>query len=310
VVAEDSYPCTAHNARSVTEAEVERLLAPIGEGVLGAASDTAVAYADSSGRQAKIRAGKLVLLRGQVWDSGTAETVKSFATNTSGSTRIDRLVLRLDRSTRTVRTAILQGVAGAGVPALTRQTNTASGVYEYPILRVSLANNYTTIAPSDVTYEAMLVTDVPMARVRQTASQSLPYGTAVPINFDTDDLDRFGFHSTTTENYKIIPTAAGIYAATGWCGIIDGGSNNGFHTAHIVKNGSSSLEAYGAMQIAPINGVPTRLSASVCGIYCNGETDYLSFYVMNAVGTGGLATEIGTSYSSQPGLCVWRIADA
>lgn len=307
-MSEDSFPSTPHNARALTESEWEQLGSIIGSGVIGTSSDTAVAYADSSGRQVKIRAGKTAFFGGQIWLSGSTETIKAFDTNTSGSTRIDRLVWRLDRSTYTLRTVIVKGAPGAGVPALTRQTG-SSGVYEWPLLQVSLANNFTTIAPADVLYEAWVIRDVPMASVRQTSTQPLPYGVGTLVNFDTDVTDRWGFHSTTAETYKIIPTVAGLYAAIGWCGITDGNSSLGFHSIYICRNGSST-DTYGGAQITPIAGVPTRMQASAAVLVCNGTSDSISLGVMNAVSSGGLYTEIGTASAAKPGLSVWKIGEA
>ena len=153
-MAEDSWPSPAHASRAVNDAEYEQILSSWRlDGVAGTSSDSRVAYADSSGRQVKVRAGKYALIRGHVWYSGTTEFTRSFATNTSGSTRIDRLVYRLDRSTWQVTTAVLQGTPGGGVaPSPTQQTG-SSGVWEVPILRATLINGYTTIAPGDIKWE-------------------------------------------------------------------------------------------------------------------------------------------------------------
>jgi hypothetical protein len=54
------------------------------------------------------------------WYKNTATLDLPVANNTSGSTRIDVVVLRLDRIGNTLVLAVLQGTPGAGTPALTQ----------------------------------------------------------------------------------------------------------------------------------------------------------------------------------------------
>lgn len=132
------------------------------DGVYGTPADSTVVYADSTGRQVKVRAGKRAIVRGYEWfsDPTTDEIINNggagLPANTSGQPRIDRLVLRLDRTARTVRTQYLQGTPGAVpvAPALTQNLSTASSVFDFPLARWQIASGYTTVAAGDVINEA------------------------------------------------------------------------------------------------------------------------------------------------------------
>lgn len=141
------------NGRVVTDDDYEALtLGYAVDGLIGSTADTYPVYADSTGRQVKVRAGKRALVRGYLWgaDPSSDETIAT-TTNTSGNPRIDRLVLRLDRTTHNVRTALLTGTPGASpaAPALTQNTST-SGMWEFPLARWQVASGYTTIAAGDI----------------------------------------------------------------------------------------------------------------------------------------------------------------
>jgi hypothetical protein len=126
-----------------------------GDGLLGSPSDPGIAYADSSGRQIKIRANCVGLLRGHLFGTGDADTTISVGANTSGSTRIDLLVARLDRTTWDVTPVLKPGTPGSGAPSTQRDGFTAStGKYEIPLLEVTAVNGASTIAPADVKLRA------------------------------------------------------------------------------------------------------------------------------------------------------------
>lgn len=170
-MAESSAPTGGAAVRSVTDAQYEQLMSALSaDGLFGSPADTAPVFADSSGRQVKIRASKKGLLRGWFWDSGTTDTTKSVTTNTAGATRIDRVVLRFDRTAFTVTTVVKAGTAGSGLPpALTRDAGT-TGVWEIPMARITLVNNYTTIASTDVVSEAAYLGSASLLYVADVAT--------------------------------------------------------------------------------------------------------------------------------------------
>ncbi|WP_175439144.1 hypothetical protein [Streptomyces vilmorinianum] len=143
-MAQDSWPSPNHSAGSVTQAEYERIAQRFSDdGVDGSPADTAVVAA-GTGLQVTVRSGIYASVRGFAWSSGTVDTTLTIAGNTSGSTRLDRVVLRLDRSTWDVRAAIVAGTPGAGAPALTQNTG-STGLYEIPLAQVTVINSATSV---------------------------------------------------------------------------------------------------------------------------------------------------------------------
>lgn len=136
-MAQDSWPSPAHNSRAVTDVEYEKIATRFSDdGVYGTPADTQVVSA-GTGLTVAVRAGAEASLHGHYWTSGTTGDVLAIAANVAGTTRNDWVVLRLDRSTWTVRAAIRQGTAGAGAPALVQDTG-STGVYEIPLALVTL----------------------------------------------------------------------------------------------------------------------------------------------------------------------------
>lgn len=163
-MASESWPNAAHNSGAVTTTEYEQMVfRGLGSGLVGSTSDTSVVYADGTGtRVVKIRAGKRAVVRGVAWYSGAADTsLPSLAENTSGSTRIDRVVLRLTKSTGVVAETVLQGTAGAGAPALTADNGT-TGTWDLPLAQITVDSGATAIASNKVLMEAWFVGGQPI----------------------------------------------------------------------------------------------------------------------------------------------------
>ncbi|WP_217545561.1 hypothetical protein [Streptomyces sp. GbtcB6] len=165
-MAQDSWPSPSHNARALTDVEYELLAARFSDdGVYGSPSDTPVVSA-GAGLSVDVRAGVYASVRGHLWYSGTAVTNLTIAANPTASTRFDRVVLRLDRSTWNVTAAVKQGTAGAGTPDLTRDTG-STGVWEIPLATVTVAASAT---GAGVAAKELYVG----SRVRPCTSISLP----------------------------------------------------------------------------------------------------------------------------------------
>lgn len=149
-MAEASWPSPNHGspARAVTDTEYVRLAPWNSDGVFQSASP--VVYANSSGMLVRVRANQYGIVRGHAWTSGNAEYSLNIANNTSGKTRTDSVVLRLDRSTWDVTAAIRQGTPGAGAPALQRDTGD-TGLWEIRVADVAVPNGAASIAAGTVT---------------------------------------------------------------------------------------------------------------------------------------------------------------
>lgn len=146
-MAESTFP-----APSVTQRQHELLLGRgMPTGVHGHPDDTSVVYANGVGtRQINIRASKSATVEGYGWQNDAAEFSKTLTANTSGSTRIDLVVLRLTRATYTVTVEVKPGTPGAGVAPTTQNDTGSSGLWEFPLAEVTVVNNATTLASTDV----------------------------------------------------------------------------------------------------------------------------------------------------------------
>lgn len=151
-MAESSWPTTA-GGRAVNDVQWETMVRGLADGVIGTVSDTSVVYGDSTGMQVKVRANKSAWVRGRGWSSGSTEFTKAIASNSSGLTRIDLIVLRLTRSTWAVTTEVRQGTpASTPVPPTLTQdaTGSGTGVWEIPLAQVTVGNGVSSISPTNV----------------------------------------------------------------------------------------------------------------------------------------------------------------
>jgi len=111
----------------------------------------------------------------------TASLSLAIANNSSGSQRIDRVVLRLNRTSNSLAVAILQGTPGGGVPALTQ---IAGGTYELLLADITVNTgvlaiaddmilNYTTFSGYFYEKPRANLLDNPTFRVNQRNSLSV-----------------------------------------------------------------------------------------------------------------------------------------
>ncbi len=152
-MAESSWPTVA-GSRSVADNEYELMAAGyITDGVIGQWTQSSPVFADSTGRQVKIRANFTAVVAGHGYSSGSSDSTRSVTANASGSTRIDLVVLGLDRTTLEVTSYVKAGTPGAGVPpALQRDARgLTTGKWEIPLARVTVVNGASNLAPADVT---------------------------------------------------------------------------------------------------------------------------------------------------------------
>jgi hypothetical protein len=128
----------------VTDIEYELLSARYSDdGVYGSPLSTAVVAA-AGGLNVSIAANVGASVRGHYWTSGDEPITLPIDANSSGATRYDMVVLRLDRSTWEVTAEIRKGVAGAGAPALVRDTG-GSGLWEVPLAQATVPAGATSV---------------------------------------------------------------------------------------------------------------------------------------------------------------------
>lgn len=143
-MAQDSWPSPNHNTRNVTDPEYEKIAARFSDdGVWGDPNDSSVIFT-TTGLQVFVRAAKFGSVRGHAWTSGTTDVTLTIGANASGQTRIDRVVLRLDRATWDVRAVVKAGTPGSGAPALVQDTGD-TGTYEIQLARVTVPNGASSV---------------------------------------------------------------------------------------------------------------------------------------------------------------------
>lgn len=147
-MAELSWP---NASNSVTRGQYETIgRVWSGDGLICALSDPQMVYGDSTGMQVKVLANRSGMVGGVGWSSGATVLTKAIAANSSGSTRIDLVVLRLTRgSVYTVSVEVVTGTPGSGTPLAT-QTAGTTGNWEVPLAKVTVISGATTINAADV----------------------------------------------------------------------------------------------------------------------------------------------------------------
>ncbi|MBL1107977.1 hypothetical protein JK361_25880 [Streptomyces sp. 5-8] len=142
-MADDSWPSPAHNSRGITDVEYEQIACRFSDnGVYGSPADAAVVSA-GTGLTVTIRPDVYASVRGHAWYSGSSTVTLPIAPNASGQERRDRIVLRLDRATWTVRAVVRQG-ASSMTPDPVQQTG-GTGIFEIPLAVVSIQSGAGTV---------------------------------------------------------------------------------------------------------------------------------------------------------------------
>ncbi|UVK59036.1 minor tail protein [Microbacterium phage Cen1621] len=109
--------------------------------------------ANGSGMSVTLAPGE-ALVRGVLTGDASAATVAIAAAPASGSSRIDTIVKRLDRSgTPVIKTAVLTGTVASGgtTPQPKALTQDASGIWEWPVADVLVTGGVSSIAADKVT---------------------------------------------------------------------------------------------------------------------------------------------------------------
>lgn len=145
-----SFPFEQGAGRQVTKDQWEQMMSAIMlSGVIKGFMSELAPFGDSSGRFVKVSSGQ-AWLQGTVFRSDAVEAL-AIAANGSGQARIDRLVVRLNRTSYIADFTILQGTPAASpaVPAISRDAQ----YYDLALAQVAVANGASTITAGNVTDE-------------------------------------------------------------------------------------------------------------------------------------------------------------
>lgn len=195
-MAESSWPSPS-NSRLIGDDQYEKLALSYGPsaGVVGDFTSPQLVYGDASGMQVKIVADRYALVRGHEWWSGATLTTLAIAANASGSTRVDLIVLRLNRTTWNVNITVVQGTPGSGAPAPTQNVGT-TGSYDLPLALVTVASGASSISAGNVNYiAAHLGPDGCGYRSPTFAALSYVPGPVEGMTVDLADGSYYRYHS-------------------------------------------------------------------------------------------------------------------
>lgn len=231
-------------------------------GVLRGVANSHEVFGDSSGLQVKLRTGE-VSIQGH-WGQTTAEKTIPVTPNSSGSTRIDRVVARANYTDNTIEFECIAGSSPTTPPTRTQNNS----MHEISLATVSVANGAATIASTNV-FDARDFVDYPPVYGRLAADQT--------VNNTTTLVDITGMTVTGTssglyamESYIEYSSAtaadlqlqlicsSGVTAAVGGFGVDStvGATSGSILVGSVAANVSFALGG---------NGVGTKMSASPIG---------------------------------------------
>lgn len=237
-------------------------------------------YADSSGRQVKVRLGRALLYGHPGWT--TAEKTLALDTADATNPRIDLVVLRLDRVANKVILAAKTGTPAA-TPAAPGLTQTDLGVFEIPLGEVDVAAGATTIAAAAVRDRRQwAIPDtrgLPTIRATRTTDQA-----AVASGADTAVVFGLLTYQTgpwfrTAEPTKLYLPRRGLYRVTGrvrWQA-----NASGFRQVGVRLNGTTFV----ALQLGPaLNGAENVVEASG-HVLSTASGDYIELMALQTSGS-------------------------
>lgn len=282
-MAEESFPNTPHNARAVTEAEYEEIVAPTnGDGLVGTPALTALVFADSTAtRVIKVRANRGGLVRGFRWNSGGSERNISLSANGSGSNRIDLIVLRLDRDSNfEVTLEVVEGTPGNPAPAFT-QTDSRTGVWEIPLAEVTVTPGATVITAAQCVEKAWYVSDSDGIVCKTTTRPPVKLGLII-TETDTGKV-LIGVGASFIVLFEDTGNVA-VPAATGWA--LSNGTirrRSGIVACRFVVQKTGSAVSSGAVLLGTVPaGYRPSVDISVVGFITGGVEQHACRIVITA----------------------------
>lgn len=130
------------------------------------------------------------------------------------------------------------------------------------------------------------VTNRPRARLRQTSAQSLSNGVWTGVNFDTEDLDNDGGHSTSSNTSRYVAVTAGWYLVGGIGAITFNGS--GQRGTRLAVNGTVQPGTQTQNNTGSAGGTDMAVGTQL--IFLN-AADYVELQVMQNSG-GSINTQV------------------
>ena len=153
-----------------------------------------------------------------------------------------------------------------------------------PTLATEVPGDYSTAALYNAlsTSGLFFSLNVPAAVLYQATGQSVTSGGApAAITLDSESLDTYGGHSTTTNTSRYVGQVPGYYLVLGTAGIAANATGN--RLVQLEKNGTLIA---GAITVGPAPGTANASVQTAAAItFLNGSTDYVETYVYQTSGS-------------------------
>lgn len=129
----------------------------------------------------------------------------------------------------------------------------------------------------------------------QGVTQTVTTGLWTSLTIDTESVDTYGGHSTTTNTSRYIGQVPGYYQA---CGVAAFAANaTGGRGAALALNGTRVTGGATLAQAVATATIPSAMSTPVREVFLNGTTDYIEVQGFQSSG-GNLATIAGADIAS------------
>lgn len=134
----------------------------------------------------------------------------------------------------------------------------------------------------------------------QSTVQSIASNASVAINLDTESIDSYGGHSTSSSNSRYVAQLPGWYWVQGTVNF--NANTTAGRCAFIMKNGSTVPGAFGAAAGA----TPYTAVSASCFVYLNGLGDYVELWGYQNCGSALSTSSVNGQTSSLSALWIYN----
>ncbi|PRZ12359.1 hypothetical protein CLV36_11423 [Laceyella sediminis] len=218
----------------------------------GSTGDCAVS--PGTGLQVKVAPGK-AWVKGHMWKHTADYIYLPIDANTSGSSRTDLIVLRVDFTNNFMTYTVIQGPYAVPI--------NNSTTWDLPLAEVTVPNNASSISAADIKDRRVTSNHAgfrPICILRNSTSKSLATGTNATLSWDTEELNPVGMHLVSD---RITIREDGVYEVG--CSTVWETVANSDNLRRIIlfrnRGGTVDAIAHGSSRGAGVVGVDVGVSA-------------------------------------------------
>lgn len=167
-----------------------------------------------------------------------------------------------------------------------------------PILATEVPGNFLTAATwlANVTNALTFALNPPDFIGNQTVSQSVASASWTDLTLDTESVDTYGGHSTTTNTARYVAQVPGYYMVSGVSAFL--GNVTSARGAAIALNGVLINGHGGIAQAVSSTTYPTAIATPTREVFMNGTTDYVTIQGFQASGAALSTTPSSSTLQS------------